>query len=874
MLCPDEASVLAFAQGGGDAAARGAIEAHADRCASCLELIVHAARLAAGSVPSEGDDMHGFAMQAPASERYELGHEIARGGMGRIFAAHDRVLGREVAIKCVREDRASLEARFAREVALTAQLEHPAIVPIHDAGRLPDGRRFYAMRRIGGQPMDRRIAEAADLKGRLALLPHVIALADAMAYVHAQGVMHRDLKPHNVLIGDFGETVLIDWGLAKRLEDPELATVPPPTEGDGATLDGEIVGTRGYMAPEQAGAGAVGLPADVYGLGATLLHVITGRPPDPALELHAIAELRSVPPDLAAIVARALAADPSQRYPSAGELAGDLHRFQAGRMVEAHPYTAGQLVRRWLARHRTAVLFATAAVLAISVVGVIAVRRVVEEREVARTERARAEEHRDGAQELISFVLGNVRDELEQVGRLDALAGAAREVVRYYDRVHDGANDRLHRAMALGLLAQTQRDRGDSTEAVRLLRQSVELARASLAQHASPQAAKELGLSLHELGNVGRLVRAPDATAALRECTTMARARIPGPDAATWRWILANATVELALDAHDQGDDAAAERMLHEAIQTAGDLEAAGDARGTHALARAAARLAQLHTEQGEWTKASAATETLRAAALRDAAQSPHDADLQLALSIAWERTGDVRNHHDQLTEAAAAYAESYRIRTALVALEPKNAGWSQALGAAEERLGRLASARGDHARGLAHATASRDISARLVAQDPHNWTLVSELATSELNLATALGEQGDHDRARIAFTRALELYQQVDRESPSAEMKQSVAMTWIHLGNLEVTARRPAFARTALDRGLALSRIVLAQDDTPYTRQLIANGLLALAEAAPDRATVAFAEASEVMAPLRALAAADPEIRDLLAEIDRERSR
>ncbi|HTM22728.1 MAG TPA: serine/threonine-protein kinase, partial [Kofleriaceae bacterium] len=150
---------------------------------------------------------------------YALGSELARGGMGRIVAARDRRLRRPVAIKLLLAQGASASRRFEREALITARLQHPSIVRVYEAGRWPDGAPFYAMEKVRGRSLDKVIADAGGLDGRLALLPNLIAVAEALAYAHSEGIVHRDLKPANVLVGDFGETVVIDWGLAKDIRD-------------------------------------------------------------------------------------------------------------------------------------------------------------------------------------------------------------------------------------------------------------------------------------------------------------------------------------------------------------------------------------------------------------------------------------------------------------------------------------------------------------------------------------------------------------------------------------------------------------------------------------------------------------------------------
>src|ERR1041384_2237374 len=156
-------------------------------------------------------------------ERYDIVGEHGRGGLGRVSRAHDVELGRDVAIKELLSHGHVKEVRFLREAMITARLEHPSIVPVHEAGRWPDGTPFYAMKLVAGRPLRDLITERRTVERRLGLLHHVIAVADAIAYAHGRSIIHRDLKPANVIVGDFGETIVIDWGLAKDLSATEEA---------------------------------------------------------------------------------------------------------------------------------------------------------------------------------------------------------------------------------------------------------------------------------------------------------------------------------------------------------------------------------------------------------------------------------------------------------------------------------------------------------------------------------------------------------------------------------------------------------------------------------------------------------------------------
>jgi WD40 repeat protein len=392
-------------------------------------------------------------------ERYHVHHERARGGRGRILEVHDLRLGRTVALKEMLRDSEAAHARFLREAMITARLEHPGIVPIHDLGRWPSGQPFYAMKLVSGRSLHEVIAATPALDGRLALLPNVIAVADAIAYAHSQGVIHRDLKPANVVVGAFGETVVIDWGLAKELRAPdepggEPADAPEDrsdtlASGRALTVAGAVLGTPCYMPPEQASGCAVDERADVYALGALLHEVLTGEPPyrgaaDPLAAVLAgppvPADVRepAVPRDLAAIARKAMARRPDDRYPSARELAEDLRRFQTGRLVSAHVYARRTLVARWLRRRRAVVAISAAALAVLAVVGVVSVERVVAERDVARGRanqllltQARGTLERD-ATEALAWLRTYPADGDDQAGlRTLALEAESRGVARH-----------------------------------------------------------------------------------------------------------------------------------------------------------------------------------------------------------------------------------------------------------------------------------------------------------------------------------------------------------------------------------------------------------------------------------------------------------
>jgi serine/threonine protein kinase len=239
--------------------------------------------------------------------RYALMSVIGRGGMGVVYLARDTALDRDVALKIV--DRSPEEdasqggppRALEKEARILARLEHPGIVPVHDFGELPDGRLFYAMKHVRGDRLDRWMASSRDLSERLGVF---LRVCEAVAFAHAHGVVHRDLKPENVMVGEFGEVLVLDWGVAME---------------HGATdLFAAGAGTPAYMAPEQThGQGAIDQRTDVFALGAVL---------------EAIAD--AVP--VLAIARKAQSPDPAARYQTVPALAADVNRFLAGRAVDAH----------------------------------------------------------------------------------------------------------------------------------------------------------------------------------------------------------------------------------------------------------------------------------------------------------------------------------------------------------------------------------------------------------------------------------------------------------------------------------------------------------------------------------------------------------
>jgi formylglycine-generating enzyme required for sulfatase activity/tRNA A-37 threonylcarbamoyl transferase component Bud32 len=362
----------------------------------------------------------------PAARRFLILRPHARGGLGAVFVARDEELRREVALKEIQErhaDNPESRARFLLEAEVTGGLEHPGIVPVYGLGTYGDGRPFYAMRFVKGDSLKDAIARFHQEKATLPageralrlrqLLGRFVDVCQAIAYAHSRGVLHRDLKPGNVMLGKYGETLVVDWGLAKVLgeADVEVSEGLLVTSADSAlTQAGRALGTPAYMSPEQAAGrlDLLGPRSDVYSLGATLYCLLTGQAPFPTGDAGEVLGRvqrgdcprprdldRQIHPALEAVCRKAMALSPDDRYPSPQALAEDLEKYLADEPVTAYREPLGARLARWRRRHSTLVT-ATGLVL-LTLAGAAVVGGLVVGREQAKTlheQQAKLEEQR------------------------------------------------------------------------------------------------------------------------------------------------------------------------------------------------------------------------------------------------------------------------------------------------------------------------------------------------------------------------------------------------------------------------------------------------------------------------------------------------
>jgi serine/threonine protein kinase len=514
--------------------------------------------------------------------RFHILRPHARGGLGQVLIAHDSELNREVAVKELLEkhsDNDNLMARFRMEAEITGLLEHPGVVPVYSAGEYPNGNPYYVMRLIRGQELEKEIRDfhdnhpASDYVGSrrvefIKLLRRFIDVCNAIGYGHSRGIIHRDIKPANVMLGKFGETFVVDWGLAKRMSDSEEPADPDaskiePVSGSGSnpTTMGSTVGTPAFMPPEQAEGrlDELGAPSDVYGLGATLYYLLTRQAPVSGEHASEILEKvrrgeiqppREVnphtPPALQAICLHAMALAPEDRYQTPQQLADDIEKWIADEPVSVLAESVSQRLGRWMRRHRSLALATATSLLIITAIAVLAavsinqakneearqkVLAVDAKKEEAR-QRARAEESRREAlenfrqaREAVDTSLTGISKVLKyypgvQQMRQGLLEKAAADYEQFASKKSDDLEIQLERGRAYLRLGDIRRSLNQAAEAEKAYQQAVSVfTELKIQAPKGPDAQRGLAISNIKLGVLYDELGNPDKSSEIYQKT-------------------------------------------------------------------------------------------------------------------------------------------------------------------------------------------------------------------------------------------------------------------------------------------------------------------------------------------------------------------
>jgi serine/threonine-protein kinase len=745
--------------------------------------------------------------------RYAVLRPHARGGLGVVSVARDAELSREVALKEIQAGHAEDVAnrrRFVREAEITGALEHPGIVPVYGLGSYPDGRPYYAMRLIRGETL----LEAAKklhagkpgytLRG---LLTRFVVVCNTVAYAHSRGVIHRDLKPANVMLGAYGETLVVDWGLAKvigRSADRTLdelsseGTLPVADSDDLATRAGTLLGTPAYMSPEQADGrlDLQGPATDVYGLGATLYALLTGRGPVEGCDtLDALDRARrcdwptprqvnsSVSEALDAICRRAMALRPSERYASAIDMAADVEHWLADEPVSVCRERASARLWRWARRHRSLVTGTAASLVAgVITLGSAAVLLAAangRERaaaQMAERQRDRANENFKLAREAVDRFHTDVSQSAEMKARgVERLrTNLLQEAARFYERFlqdegEGSAEVRAETGRALRRLASLLDEIGKTTEAEQRYRQSESVCRQLVsADSTTPAYGHDLADTLSELGVLyTRLARREESEAVLKEALDLRRHLAGSPES----------TPEQRAD-------------------LAGTLN----------------NLGNLYSEWGRYDLADAAYRECIEVGRRLATSNPDRIELQATRAKSLHNLGLMYRKTQRWKDAESACTEAHTLFRRLASANADVSDYRSGLANTSWMLGFLCSASGRRSEAEAAYSDAVTTYRNLVETHP-------ALTEYQVHLAGSLVDQADSFAESGKTAEALAIYDEVGRRTDGllgAEPR--LAAAWLFL------SRSRAGSAKTLTRSGRLAEAVMAWDRAAETYRRAAD--------------------------------------------------
>jgi eukaryotic-like serine/threonine-protein kinase len=762
--------------------------------------------------------------------RFRLLRQHARGGIGVVFVALDSELHREVALKQIQIQHADdpvSRARFLIEAEVTGRLEHPGIVPVYGLGTNDQGRPFYAMRFVRGQSLKEAIdsyhrsdsqQKGDRANGTLALrelLARFIDVCHAIAYSHSRGVIHRDLKPANILLGPYGETLVVDWGLAKVVgrDDPttqpaaEVTLRPSSLSGTDHTTAGTAIGTPAYMSPEQSeGRGAeIGPASDVYSLGATLYCILTGRPAlsDNNIE-NMLVRLRRgaidpprrvnhrVPAALEAIVMKAMALLPADRYPSAQALGQDISRWLADEPVSAKREPLRERTRRWMRHHRAA-MAAVAAALIAATAGLTAVLVVQTN---ANTELKSAN---------LDLALSN---RLAQVANRALVVANERERARFELTLE--AIKTFHGEVSEDLLLREKQFDGlrnrmlmSATDFYRRLEELLKV-------QADERSRAALGEAYHDVGELtAKIGSQPLALAALKRGLELrlALAHDPGASPATIRNAgeslikvgdIQEATGDLtdALASFKQARD-----LLEPLVRTY-----PGNADYRAAVSRSLHGIGRAQYDSGHASQAIVSHEQALSLRRSLANSNPDVTQFQSDLAQSYHDIGAIHRASGRARSALAAYEQARAISRKLTETEPKATQFRSALAQSYLDIGHIHQETESYDAALASFEQARAISQELVDANPAVTRFEGDLAQSYQGIGSIQDRTGQLSNAFTSFDRARTIFQKLADANPTVTLLQTrLAMSYSYMGQVRQRDGRPAEAAAEFQKAVAI---------------------------------------------------------------------
>jgi serine/threonine-protein kinase len=797
----------------------------------------------------------------------------------------DEELHREVALKEIQERYANENeprSRFLLEAEITGSLEHPGIVPVYGLGHHPDGRPFYAMRFVRGESLKDAIAwfhGALDPStaangahtagtGPLAhsvqfrrLLARFLDVCNAIAYAHSRGVLHRDLKPGNILLGPFGETLVVDWGLAKvvgRADDApgpsgEATLRPPSASGVGETVAGTLIGTPAYMSPEQAEGrlGALGPATDVYGLGITLYVVLTGRAPFHGENVNEILDkvrrgeftrLRSVnprvPKALEAICLKAMAREQSDRYSNPRALAEDMEHWLADEPMAAYPEPLPDRMGRWVRKHQTLVTSAAAVLfMAACAAGLVAAQRSAHARDIEgknfdlaqansalEIERKKAVEREALAVDAVKRFRDAVIEEPElrnNPGLQGLRKRLLKEPLAFFRSLRERLQaDKVTRTESLARLAEASfalayltNEIGDKQDALVAYAESLAI-REELAD-ASPSVSElqrdlalthnNIGVLLRETGKPADALKSYEAALAI--WTKLADANLSVSELQSE---LAGAHYNMGNLLRETGKPADALKSSKAALLIRAKLADANPSftQFQSDLAASHNNIGTLLQNTGKPADALKSFQAALAIQTKLAGANPSVTQFQSDLATSHNNIGILLNVTGRTAEALKSHEGALAIRTKLADANPAVSAFQSELAASHNNIGNLLKATGKPADALKSFREALDIQAKLVAANATVSDFQRNLAIIHNNIGVLLFETGKPAEALKSLEAALKIRAKVADASPSvSEFQSELAGSHHNLGTLLKKSGKLADALKSYQSALAIKQ-------------------------------------------------------------------
>lgn len=762
----------------------------------------------------ESDVVRNTDLLAMELDDFELVREIGRGGMGLVFEARQRSLRRNVAVKSMSFGKTSarharpgrkvaernideMRGRFLREAEVTGGLQHPGIVPVYAVGAAADGQPFYAMRLIEGESLHDAIV---DFHAQLApnedfprtrafefrrLLRRLIDVCNAVDYAHSQQVIHRDIKPRNVMLGRFGETLIVDWGLAK-VASPTTGwadTAPLPlSQPASGTHQGSAVGTPAFMSPEQAAGDLerLGPASDVYSLGATLYCLLAGKTAFEGRDLLATfervkrgefprpREVRSeIPAALEAICLRGMALAKSDRYPTATALADDIERWLADEPVSAYQEPFLERCARWGRRHRTWIRAAVVMLVLVSVVATIGAWLVNEARQTSEAHRQQALERLAQARRATDQWIVAASDALQtfpdaQSTRKELLTQVAKDYESFVGQASDDPVIELDRGRVLLRLGDVRRLLGDSAEA---------------------------GRSYAEASAQFEQVLSGDPT---------------------WRdarFEAANAQLRQGLASADQKAFAAADQHYLASLALSDGLLAETPTNDEYREGWSAAIVdrAALLPNQGKWAESRELLDTalLRTAEWRQT--SPDSATLHHIRAQLARLLSDVHLAQNRHHEALTALTQAIESLDRLVEFDPENTTFTNDRAGAQVQLAVLARSLGLAEQERRSYQAARGDFQELQKRFPDIPGHQESLALTEVDLAQVELQLNEADAAATRAASAIAAYDELTSRSEELRYREGLAAAQDVRGQAQLELNAAADAKDAFEAAIAI---------------------------------------------------------------------